>query len=125
MSDCSDVGALIKWFGVNSTAAAALGLEAGVDMDNMCGKNDDGQWTYQHIEAAVAAGLVAERRVNESCARVLAQKFAAGLFEDPNAGVVSDNATLLGLLDTPSQRRLASSSSTATGRCRSRRRRTT
>ena len=47
-------------------------------MDNMCSKNDDGTWTYEHIEAAVAAGFVSERRVNESCARVLAQKFAAG-----------------------------------------------
>ena len=76
-------------------------------MDNMCAKNADDKWTYQHIEAAVAAGLVAEKRVNESCSRVLAQKFAAGLFDDPNAGVVSDNVTLLALLDSPSNRRLA------------------
>ena len=73
------MGSLIDWgLAPNSTVAAALGLEAGVDMDNMCSKNDDGTWTYEHIEAAVAAGFVSERRVNESCARVLAQKFAAG-----------------------------------------------
>ena len=59
------------------SAQAALGLEAGVDMDNMCSKNDDGTWTYQHIEQALAEGLVHEKRINESCSRVLAQKFAA------------------------------------------------
>ena len=55
------------------------------------------------------AGLVGEKRVNESCRRVLSQKFAAGLFDDPNAGVAADNATLAALLDTPSRRRLARS----------------
>jgi beta-glucosidase len=71
-----------------------------------CGKNADGTWTYQHIEEAVSAGLLSEQRVNESCARVLSQKFAAGLFEDPAAGV-ADNATLARLLDAPPHRRLA------------------
>jgi beta-glucosidase len=108
VSDCSDIGVLIDWgLAPNSTVAAALGLEAGVDMDNMCGRNNDGTWTYEHIEAAVASGFVSEKRVNESCSRVLAQKFAAGLFEDPNAGVVSDGKVLNALLDSPAHRRVA------------------
>jgi beta-glucosidase-like glycosyl hydrolase len=106
VSDCSDIGALISWgLAANGTHAAALGLEASVDMDNMCSTNADGKWTYQHIEEAVAAGLASERRVNESCARVLSQKFAAGLFEDPLTH--STNASLAALLDSPAHRRLA------------------
>jgi len=106
VSDCSDVGALIQWgLAANGTEAAALGLEAGVDMDNMCSTNADGKWTYQHIEEAVAAGLVSERRVNESCSRVLAQKFAAGLFETPMTH--ETNESLAALLDCSAHRRLA------------------
>ena len=106
VSDCSDVGALISWgLAANGTHAAALGLEASVDMDNMCSTNADGKWSYQHLEEAVAAGLTTERRVNESCARVLSQKFAAGLFEDPLTH--STNASLAALLDRPAHRRLA------------------
>ena len=50
-------------------------------------------------------GLVSEQRVNESCARVLAQKFAAGLFEDHVTH--STNASLAALLDSPASRRVA------------------
>jgi hypothetical protein len=54
VSDCSDVGALISWgLARNSTAAAALGLEASVDMDNMCSQNADGTWTYQVTKSRV------------------------------------------------------------------------
>jgi beta-glucosidase len=71
VSDCSDIGALISWgLAVDSKHAAALGLEASVDMDNMCGTNADGTYTYEHIEEAVAAGLTTEKRVNESASRV-------------------------------------------------------
>ena len=76
--DATDIGALINWgLATNSSGAAALGLEAGVDQDNMCSFNADGTFTYEHIEEAVAEGLTTEKRVNESCSRVLAQKFAA------------------------------------------------
>ncbi len=106
VSDCSDVGALIDWgLASNSTHAAALGLEASVDMDNMCGKNDDGTYTYEHIEEAVKQGLVNEIRVNQSCSRVLAQKFAAGLFEDPMCH--ETNESLSQILDSPDHRRVA------------------
>ena len=47
---------LVQGLANNGTKAAALGLEASVDMDNMCSKNADGNWTYQHIEEAVADG---------------------------------------------------------------------
>ena len=89
----------------NSSQAAALGLEASVDMDNMCSFNPDGTFTYENIEAAVAEGLVSEVRVNESCSRVLAQKFAAGLFEDPMTH--STNESLAALLDSAAHRRVA------------------
>ncbi len=38
---------------------------------------------YRHIPEAVRSGRFDEALVNESCARVLAQKFRLGLFEDP------------------------------------------
>jgi beta-glucosidase len=41
VSDCSDVGVLVDWgLAADSKGAAALGLEAGVDMDNMCVANN-------------------------------------------------------------------------------------
>ena len=106
VSDCSDIGALISWgLAADPVHAAALGLEASVDMDNMCSTNADGKWTYQHIEEAVHAGLVHEKRVNESCSRVLAQKFAAGLFEQPITDI--SNSTLAATLDNSTHRRVA------------------
>ena len=54
---------------MNSTVSAALGLEAGVDMDNMCGKNDDDTWAYQHVESAVALGAMPPPDTPRTCTR--------------------------------------------------------
>ena len=98
-SDCSDLGALIDWgLAADSEGAAALGMAATVDMDNMCSENaDDGAWTYTELLKAVQDGLVPESSVNASARRVLSQKFAAGLF-DGNAFV---NASGLSRIGTP------------------------
>lgn len=52
---------------------------------------------------AVGKGLLSEKRVNESARRVLAQKFAAGLFEAP----FTDPEAWRGVLDNPKHRALA------------------
>jgi len=84
VSDCSDVGVLIQWgLAPDSEHAAALGLNATVDMDNECGPNPDGTYTYWHAGDAVKNGLVPEARLNASVRRILQAKFATGLFDSP------------------------------------------
>lgn len=97
-SDCSDIGALISWgLAPDSEHAAALGMGATVDMDNMCSTNaDDGAWSYTELQKAVQDGLVPEAAVNASARRVLAQKFAAGLFDSPYV-----NASGLAVVGSP------------------------
>jgi len=58
---------------------------------------------YQHLPAAVREGRFDEAYIDESCARVLAQKIHLGLFENPYV----DPDTALTVFDTPDQRRLA------------------
>ena len=52
-------------------------------MENRCGINADGLYSYDHLEDAVREGLVDEKWINQSARRVLAHKFASGLFENP------------------------------------------
>jgi len=58
---------------------------------------------YQHLGAAVREGRLDETFVDESCARVLAQKMRLGLFENPYV----DADAALRVFDTADQRRLA------------------
>jgi beta-glucosidase len=78
-------------------AAAVQALEAGLDVELPALD------CYQHLPAAVAEGRIDERRIDEACARVLAQKFQLGLFEDPYV----DPEAAIAVFDTPEQRRLA------------------
>ncbi|MBB5699102.1 glycoside hydrolase family 3 N-terminal domain-containing protein [Sphingomonas yantingensis] len=61
--------------------AARLAILAGIDMSMQSGLYN------AHLPALVAAGAVPIARVDEAVARVLALKIAAGLFDDPHAGL--------------------------------------
>ncbi len=58
---------------------------------------------YKHLPEAVREGRIDETLIDESCARVLAQKFQLGLFENPYV----DADAALAFFDTPEQRVLA------------------
>lgn len=58
---------------------------------------------YKHLPAAVREGRIDESIIDESCARVLAQKLQLGLFENPYV----DPGSALSAFDTPEQRALA------------------
>ncbi|MCH7790559.1 MAG: glycoside hydrolase family 3 protein, partial [Acidobacteria bacterium] len=77
--------------------AAIQALEAGLDIELPALD------CYQQIPAAVQAGRIDESVIDESCARVLAQKIQLGLFESPY--VDADSA--IDVFDTPAQRELA------------------
>lgn len=57
--------------------SAALGLNAGVDMDMVAEVYQD------HLAELIDAGQVTEARLDEACRRVLTAKFQLGLFERP------------------------------------------
>ena len=58
---------------------------------------------YKHLPNAVREGRIDESTIDESCARVLAQKIQLGLFENPYV----DADAALAVFDTPDQRALA------------------
>ena len=58
---------------------------------------------YKHLPTAVREGRIDESIIDESCARVLAQKIQLGLFENPYV----DAGAALAVFDTPDQRALA------------------
>lgn len=79
------------------TESAIQALNAGLDIELPALD------CYKHLPAAVRDGRIDESIIDESCARVLAQKIQLGLFENPY--VNADAA--LAVFDTPDQRALA------------------
>ncbi len=80
----------------NKADSAVRALSAGIDIEL---PNTDCYGVP--LKEAVARGQIDEALIDRSVARLLAQKFALGLFEDP---FVDDEAVLL---DTPDERKLA------------------
>ncbi|KAJ9455881.1 Periplasmic beta-glucosidase [Diplonema papillatum] len=81
LSDCNDANVLQQFrVSRNVSESAALAIKGGLDQDLQCG-----QVTYsiENIQAAVTAGLLDETDVRKSAGRVLAMKFATGLFDNP------------------------------------------
>jgi beta-glucosidase len=80
----------------DKTEAARLALEAGIDIEL-----PSTDCYGAPLRAAVQAGVIREALIDEAVRRVLTQKFALGLFEQPyvDASVVT--------FDTPEQRKLA------------------
>eukprot|EP00658_Telonema_sp_P-2_P002988 TRINITY_DN11096_c0_g2_i6.p1 TRINITY_DN11096_c0_g2~~TRINITY_DN11096_c0_g2_i6.p1 ORF type:complete len:458 (+),score=121.41 TRINITY_DN11096_c0_g2_i6:146-1519(+) len=80
VSDCNDIEALVDFrVAQNITHAAAAALIGGVDLDLQCGGNS----AYTELDVAIRAGLVNTSVLDKAVRRVLAGKFAAGLFEKP------------------------------------------
>eukprot|EP00750_Incisomonas_marina_P008546 INCI15511.2.p1 GENE.INCI15511.2~~INCI15511.2.p1 ORF type:complete len:720 (+),score=138.36 INCI15511.2:139-2298(+) len=103
LSDCNDIGVLVDFrVAANVSHAAAIALKAGVDWDLQCG-TDPSQWSYNQLNESLAAGLISGDDLDATVSRVLAHKFASGLFDngptDPNAA--------LALLDNGAHRQLA------------------
>jgi beta-glucosidase len=81
----------------DAAGAARQAIEAGVDVELPALDH------FRHIPALVEAGVVDEAVVDRAVRRVLAQKFALGLFDDPTV----DEAAAPLAFDTPADRALA------------------
>ena len=94
VSDCNDVGVLQEFrIAANKSQAAARALLGGVDLDLVCkdvtSNADSG--SYLHLQDALKSGWMNESVIDQSARRVLAGKFAVGLFDD-NTYVQDENA---------------------------------
>jgi beta-glucosidase-like glycosyl hydrolase len=92
ISDCNDIEALIDFrVASNLSHAAAAALNGGVDWDLQCG----GQSAYTTLDEAMANGMVDEATLDTVVSRILQQKFALGLFDNPivsSAGLAGINS---------------------------------
>jgi beta-glucosidase len=88
VSDYNAVAELIQHgVAADLVEAAALALEAGVDIDMVSGAYLEG------LPAALERGLVSPARIDESVRRVLTLKARLGLFEDPyRRGAAAESA---------------------------------
>lgn len=103
LSDCNDIGVLVDFrVAANVSHAAAIALKAGVDWDLQCG-TDPAQWSYNQLNESLAAGLIGEDDLDATVSRVLAHKFASGLFDNGPA----DPEAAVALLDNGAHRQLA------------------
>jgi len=75
----------------DTAAAAALALEAGVDMDMQAGFYQDA------LPGLVKKGIIKEELIDASVKRILRKKFELGLFEDPYrySNVEREKATIM------------------------------
>lgn len=78
VSDYTSINELIQHgFAKDSTDAARIGMNAGVDMDMM------GHLYRKYLKNLIAEGKVEEATVDDACRRILLTKFKLGLFDDP------------------------------------------
>ncbi len=78
VSDYTSVMELIPHgVAADTAAAAALALQAGLDMDMQAGFYQDA------LPALVQSGKISEKTIDESVRRILRKKFELGLFDDP------------------------------------------
>jgi beta-glucosidase len=82
ISDFGDVPALANTYHVAAdlAGAAALAINAGVDMAMLPFNADQWQAAVQHD---VATGAISQARINEAVRRILTLKFELGLFDHP------------------------------------------
>lgn len=83
LTDDNNIINLVQW-GVanNATHAAARALAATVDLD-LQGGTDATALGYTNLAQCLASGLVTRSQIEVAASRVLAAKFAAGLFDQP------------------------------------------
>nr|WP_308992554.1 glycoside hydrolase family 3 N-terminal domain-containing protein [Mariniflexile sp. KMM 9835]MDQ8212116.1 glycoside hydrolase family 3 N-terminal domain-containing protein [Mariniflexile sp. KMM 9835] len=78
VSDYTSINEMIPHgFAKDSTDAARIGMNSGVDMDMV------GHVYRLHLKKLVEEGKVLESYINDACRRILMAKFKLGLFEDP------------------------------------------
>lgn len=78
VSDYTSINEMIPHgFAKDSTDAARIGMNTGVDMDMM------GSVYRLHLKELIREGKVDEATVNDACRRILLTKFKLGLFDDP------------------------------------------
>lgn len=77
VSDCGAIADLHSGHGAaaDAAAAAALALRRGCDLE--CGA------TFEHLDQALARGLIAEADIDRALARVLVTRFRLGMFDPP------------------------------------------
>ncbi|SFQ80984.1 beta-glucosidase BglX [Hymenobacter arizonensis] len=69
-----------------ASQAAALALQAGVDMDMV------GEAFLKHLAPNLQKGLVSQADIDKACRRMLEGKYRLGLFQDPYRGVSDKRA---------------------------------
>jgi beta-glucosidase len=99
VSDCGAISNIVTQhkFVDNVTAAAALALTAGCDLE--CGS------AYQSLPAAISAGLASEANVDTALYRSMTQQFKLGVFDPP--GLNPYDAVPPTEVDTAAHRQLA------------------
>ncbi len=99
VSDCGALDDVYLYHGLadSPTAAAALALNAGCDLD--CGS------VFGHLEAALRLGLTDETAIDRALARVLATRFRLGMFDPP--AQVPYSAIPLSVVSSPAHDALA------------------
>ena len=103
VSDCNDIGAAFYYgTSANQTHCTALGVRAGVDADLQCGYSPATSSYIERLPDALADGLITLADLRVLAGHYLTQKFAAGLFDAPQAPPAG-----LARLDTPAHRALA------------------
>eukprot|EP01084_Bolivina_argentea_P287836 493945_1 len=99
VSDASDIGVLQAYrIAANSSQAAARGIVGGVD-------SDLGGITYVHLDESISDGFLNESQIDKSVARILAAKFATGLFD--NFTYITDTNKWKTVLNSESSQQLA------------------
>jgi beta-glucosidase len=103
LTDDNNIANLVPWgVAANISHAAARAMAATVDVD-LQGGVEPTSLGYTHLLQAVAEGTVTRQQIEAAATRVLAAKFAAGLFDDP----VATDEGRLALLGAPSHVALA------------------
>eukprot|EP01084_Bolivina_argentea_P063282 115594_1 len=85
VSDCNDIGVLQQYrIAANKSQAAARGLIGGVDLDLTCGNPSSNAeaGSYLQLKDAINNGWFNESIIDLSVKRVLAGKYAVGLFDN-------------------------------------------
>lgn len=95
VSDWGAVEQLInQGFAANKKEAAALALNAGVEMDMMSHAYD------KHLKELVEKGIVSIERIDDAVKRILRLKFRLGLFENPYTQIVNERFLRSSYLET-------------------------
>ena len=79
VSDAGAVAAMHMHHGVTSDAVESAGLAVSMGCDMELG----GQKCYEKLPEAMERGLVTEKDINRSVARILTTRFRLGMFDDP------------------------------------------